>query len=209
MYVVGRTNMGKTTFTKAVIDRKISQFPFYNIYHVDTKKQGDFSESDGKVIRSFAAPKAFTTPGNRIVWQPTEDNKMEYSKFFQDILNAGLPSIVNIDETKNMVFGKLDNIPRGLGLILYQGRLPGINVYGGTQEVYQSPRAMYSQAADVISFDVDNAYDEDMMLNYLRLKEDGYKHLNLRPHEFWHRDKDSGGKPRLFKSYHDFLTMIK
>lgn len=209
MYVVGRTGQGKTTFVKAVIDKKLENFPYYNVYHVDTKKQGDFTEADGKVIRSGTAPYAFTDYGNRMVWQPTEDNKGEYSKFFQGILDAGLPAIVDIDETKNMVFGKLDNIPRGLGLILYQGRLPGINVYGGTQEVYQSPRAMYSQASDVISFDVDNAYDENMMLNYLRLAEEGMKHLNLKKYEFWHRDKDSGSQSRLFKSYHDFLSLVK
>lgn len=208
MFVVGRTGMGKTTFTKAVIQRKLENFPYYNIYHVDTKKQGDYGEADGTVIRSATAPPAFKTLGNRLVWQPLEDDKSEYSKFFQGILDAGLPGIVNIDETKNMVFGKLDNIPRGLGLLLYQGRRPGINVYGGTQEVYQSPRAVYSQASDVICFDVDNSYDENTMLHYLRLAEDGMKHLDLGKYEFWHRNKD-GGPPRLFKSYQDFLTLIK
>lgn len=209
MFVVGRTNMGKTTFVKAVINKKLENFPYYNVYHLDTKHLGDFDDRDGTVIRSWEPPNVFTTPGNRMVWQPTEDNKGNYSRFFMDILSAGIPAIVDIDETKNMVFGKIDNIPRGLGLLLYQGRLPGINVYGGTQEVYQSPRAMFSQAADVISFDVDNSYDEEMMLRYLRLKEEGLKHLDLRPHEFWHRDKDSGAKARKFMSYHDFLSMIK
>lgn len=209
MYVVGRTGQGKTTFTKERIKRKLAEFPYYNVYHLDTKKQGDYGEDDGEVIRSHDAPKAFTTQCNRMVWQPTEDNKEEYSKFFLNILRAGLPSIVNIDETKNMVFGKLDNIPRGLGILLYQGRMPGISVYGGTQEVYQSPRAMYSQASDVISFDVDNAYDERMMLQYLRLEEEGIKHLNLKKFEFYHRDKDSGSKARLYKSYQDFFTLNK
>lgn len=206
--------MGKTTFVKALINKKIENFPYYNVYHVDTAKKRntdgsyDYDEGDGTVIRSATAPQAFTTYGNRMVWKPLEDNKEEYSKFFKGILDAGLPAIVNIDETKNMVFGKLDNIPRGLGLILYQGRAPGINVYGGTQEVYQSPRAMYSQASDVISFDVDNSYDENMMLHYLRLTEQGMKHLDLRKFEFWHRDKDAG-ITRLFKSYQDFLTLVK
>ena len=146
MYVVGRTGQGKTTFVKAVIGKKLENFPYYNVYHVDTKKARDvktgdyeYTEADGRVIVSSMAPPAFTTYGNRMVWRPTEDSKPEYDKFFMGILDAGIPSIVNIDETKNMVFGKLDNIPRGLGLILYQGRAPGINVYGGTQEVYQSP----------------------------------------------------------------------
>lgn len=200
--------MGKTTFVKAVIDKKLSIYPYYNVYHVDTKKRGDFSPADGDFIISEEAPDPFTTPGNRMVWQPVVDNKEHYSTFFQDILDAGLPSIVDIDESKNMVFGKVDNIPRGLGLLLMQGRLPGINVYGGTQEVYQSPRQMYSQASDIISFDVDNAYDERMMLGYLRLQEEGMKHLDLMPHEFYHRDKDKG-RARRFKSYHDFLALVK
>ena len=218
MYVVGRTGQGKTTFVKAVIGKKLENFPYYNVYHVDTAKKKDvktgdyeYTEADGRVISSAMAPPAFTTYGNRMVWRPFEDNKEEYSKFFMGILDAGIPSIVNIDETKNMVFGKLHNIPRCLGLILYQGRAPGINVYGGTQEVYQSPRAMYSQASDVISFDVDNQYDENMMLNYLRLNEgeDAIRHLNLKKFEFWHRDKDSGSRSRLFKDYHDFLSLVK
>ena len=209
MYVVGRTGMGKTTLVREIIQKKLDNFPYYNVYHVDTKKQGDFTQDDGNIVRSAIAPYAFTDYGNKMVWQPDEDNKEQYSKFFQGILDAGIPSIVDIDETKNMVFGKLDNIPRGLGLLLYQGRLPGINVFGGTQEVYQSPRAMYSQASDVISFDVDNAYDENMMLGYLRLADEGMKHLNLKKFEFWHRDKDSGSRSRLFRSYHDFLSLIK
>lgn len=200
--------MGKTTFIKKMIEKKKAIYPYYNIYHMDTKKQGDYSESDGTLIISESAPPAFTTPGNSMVWQPVYDNKEEYSKFFMDILAAGLPAIVDIDETKNMVFGKIDNIPRGLGLILYQGRAPGINVYGGTQEVYQSPRAILSQASDIFAFDVDNAYDETMMLNYLRLKEQGQSHLNLQPHQFWHRDKDRGVS-RLFQSYQDYLPLIK
>lgn len=200
--------MGKTTFVKALIEKKISTYPYYNVYHVDTKKLGDFDENDGEFIISELAPSPFKTGGNRMVWQPVKDDKEEYSKFFQSILDEGLPSIVNIDESKNMVFGKIDNIPRGLGLLLMQGRKPGINVYGGTQEVYQSPRQMYSQASDVICFDVDNSYDENMMLKYLRLAEDGVKHLDLMPHQFWHRNKD-GGSPRLFQSYRDFLPLVK
>lgn len=203
--------MGKTTLVKAMINKKMEQFPLYNVYHVDTKKQGDFSSADGMVIRSKSAPKAFSSLGNKMVWQPEEDDKIEYSKFFSGILRAGLPSIVNVDETKNLVFGNLDNIPRGFGLLLFQGRLPGINVYGGTQEVVQSPRAMYSQASDVFSFDVDIDYDEQMMLKYLRLKEvngEKVKHLNLKKGEFWHRDKDSGAPSKLFRSYRDFLMTV-
>jgi hypothetical protein len=200
--------MGKTRFTKELIKKKLDKYPWYNIYHLDTKKQGDYDERDGTVIRNATAPPAFKSYGNRMVWQPAEDDKLQYSHFFQSILDAGLPSIVNVDETKNLVFGKLDNIPRGFGLILYQGRLPGINVYGGTQEVYQSPRAMYSQASDVICFDVDNSYDEMMMLNYLRLPKE-VKHLGLKKYEFYHRDKDGGSPARLFKSYQDFLMLVK
>src|SRR5258708_20072269 len=104
-FVVGKSGMGKTKLIKEWIRKKISIFPDFNVYHVDTKKRGDFSSYDGTMILSELPPEVYTTPGNRMVWQPLIDDKDYYTKFFLSILNAGIPAIVNIDEAINMNFG--------------------------------------------------------------------------------------------------------
>jgi hypothetical protein len=171
--------MGKTWVIKRIIMRKLDYNPDLIVYHIDTKKKGDFTERDGRMIRSEFAPLASHKPGDRIVWQPFYDDIDEYDLFFTRILNAGMPAIVNIDESINMKFGM--RIPRGLSILLAQGRLPGIHVIGGTQEVAKAPRQLLSQASYIICFSLFNEYDERAMLRYLRLE--GSKHLNLRAHQ--------------------------
>lgn len=199
--------MGKTKLIKEIIWKKIAIQPKFNVYHIDSKKRGDFSAADG-VMFIGERPPAFTTQGNRMVWQPYEDNKVAYSAFFLDILNAGLPAIVNIDEAINMVFGGIDNIPRGLKILLAQGRLPGIHVFGGTQEVAKSPRQMHSQAYHVVSFNVINDYDERMMLKMLRLSERGLKKLALKKFQFYHIRPDVDDYAQLFDSYEQLVSKI-
>lgn len=201
--------MGKTKLIKEVIRKKSSVQPSLNIYHIDTKKRGDFSALDGDMYIGDEIPPVFSsTGGNRMVWQPNEDHKERYSKFFLDILNAGLPAIVDIDEAINMVFGGIDNIPRGLKILLAQGRLPGIHVLGGTQEVAKSPRQLHSQAYHVISFNVINDYDERMMLKMLRLQERGLKKLGLKRFEFWHLRPDVDDMAVKYHTYQDYVDKI-
>jgi energy-coupling factor transporter ATP-binding protein EcfA2 len=203
-FIVGKTGMGKTHLIKRIIKKKLEIQPFLNVYHVDTKKRGDFSSQDGSLILSEIAPRAFTTQGNRMVWQPLVDDIEEYSKFFLGILNAGLPAIVNIDESINMKFN--DRIPRGLSILLAQGRLPGIHVIGGTQEVARAPRQMLSQASHIISFNVINDYDERMMLKYLRLKEE--KTLNLRKYQFRYLRPDIDDTAMFMNDVSQLLPMV-
>ncbi len=200
--------MGKTKLIKEIVRKKISVQPYLNVYHIDTKKRGDFSKSDGDMYIGETPPPAFTDGGHRVVWQPYDDNKTLYSKFFMDILNAGHPALVDIDEAINMVFGGIDNIPRGLKILLAQGRLPGIHVLGGTQEVARSPRQMHSQAYHVISFNVINDYDKRMMLNMLRLNERGMKDLQLKRFEFWHLRPDVDDTAIKYHTYQDFVDKI-
>lgn len=200
--------MGKTKLTKEIIRKKSDIQPWFNVYHLDTKKRGDFSASDGTMYQGDIVPPAFTSGGNHMVWQPYEDHKERYSKFFMNILNAGVPALVDIDECINMVFGGTDNIPRGLKILLAQGRLPGIHVYGGTQEVARSPRQMHSQAFHVISFNVINEYDERMMLQMLRLKERGQNKLGLKRFQFYHIRPDIDDHATLFNSYQEFVDKI-
>lgn len=200
-FVVGKTGMGKTKLIKEVIKKKLSTQPFLNVYHVDTKKKGDFTSRDGKLIASEFPPVPFRSMGNKMVWQPLVDDIDLYSQFFMNILNAGLPAIVNIDESINMNFN--GKIPRGLSILLAQGRLPGIHVIGGTQEVARSPRQLLSQASNVICFNVFNAYDENMMLKYLRLHD--IKNLGLKKHEFFFLRPDIDDSAKHMKTYQEVL----
>ena len=196
--------MGETKLIKEIIRKKISIQPFLNVYHLDTKKQGDFSSRDGQMFISEYAPKPFTTGGNRMVWLPLIDDIDEYSKFFLSILQAGLPAIVNIDESINMKFGTA--IPRGLSILSAQGRLPGIHVLAGTQELARAPRQLLSQAWHVISFNVFNDYDERMILKYLRMK--GETELGLKQYEFMYLRPDVDATARKFNTYQDFLPIV-
>src|SRR6266702_2845472 len=200
--------VGKTELIKEMIGKKVSVQPNLNIYHLDTKKRGDFTSADGIMFQTEKAPAAFKTMGNRMVWQPFDDNKHEYSKFLLDILNNRLPTVVNVDEAINMTIGGIDNIPSGLKILLAQGRLPGIHVFGGTQEVARSPRQMHSQAYHVISFNVINDYDERMMLKMLRLNERGMKKLGLKQYEFWHIRPDVDDKAQLYHSWEELVNKI-
>lgn len=193
---------------KEIINKKTEVQPWLNVYNLDTKKRGDFTAADGILYQGDMIPEVFTSGGHRMVWQPYDDNKLAYSTFFMNILNAGIPSIVNIDEAINMVFGGVDNIPRGLRILLAQGRLPGIHVFGGTQEVARSPRQMHSQAFHIISFNVINDYDERMMLKMLRLKQKGQETLGLKRFEFYHLRPDVDNHATLYHSYEPFVDKI-
>jgi len=203
-FVVGKSGMGKTKLIKEWIRKKLSIQPLLNVYHVDTKKRGDFDSSDGTMILSENPPPAFTTGGNRMVWQPLVDDKDNYTRFFLSILNACLPAIVNIDEAINMNFG--GDPPRGLSILVAQGRLPGIHVIAGTQEVARAPRQLLSQASTIIGFNVINHYDMSIMKKYLMIpKEIAYR---IKKFNFWHLRPDMDDKPILFHSYEEWLSTI-
>ena len=197
--------MGKTTLIKAIIERKIQIQPYFIVYHIDTKKRGDFSSRDGRVIVSEKAPPPLLEPGSRMVWQPLRDDKEEYSNFFLSILNAGLPAIVNIDEAVNFKFGS-DSIPRGLEILLKQARLPGIHILVGTQEVARSPRQASSQADHIACFNLINEYDTRIMLERLGMR--GERTLDLKRHEFLYRRVDYDSKAKKYTSYEDLLPNI-
>jgi hypothetical protein len=203
-FVVGKSGMGKTKLIKEWIHKKLSIQPDLNVYHIDTKKRGDFSSYDGTMILSEEPPPAFTTSGNKMVWQALIDNKDNYTKFFLSILNAGLPALVNIDEAINMNFN--GEPPRGLSILIAQGRLPGIHVIGGTQEVARAPRQLLSQASTIIGFNVINKYDMFMMKEFLRIpKEIAYR---IKKYQFWCIRPDEEDKPTLYNSYEDWLVNI-
>ncbi len=175
------------------------------MYHLDTKKRGDFSSADGEVVVSEDPPPVFkTAEGQRVVWQPIYDDEKKYSKWFTDILNAGIPAVVDIDETKNVTFGK--RIPRGLSLLLAQGRSSGIWVIGGTQHVFESPRELLSQATWIISFLLTYEYDVNTMLRYLNKR--GERRLNLKKYQLFAIRPDDGEIATLYNNFEEFLKNI-
>jgi hypothetical protein len=210
-YVPGISGMGKTTAIKGIIRHEVALHNELCVYNVDTKKQGDFSERDGTVIQSEMAPDAFTTHGQRMVWQPIGgDDLKQYNKFYANILRAGIPALVNIDETANMNFN--GKVPRELDLLMFQGRAFGISVIGGTQRVAQSPRELLSQASFIICFNLTNKYDKRSMIEALDLvdeKGEYVKSLDLKKYQLWFRDVGNGKPARKFNTYHDLLKILK
>ena len=202
--------MGKTTLIRAIIERGYAHNPNINRYYIDTKQQGDFTASDGVIITDDHAPDAFTTTGKSMVWQPLSDDKEVYSRFFENILRAKLPCYVDIDECANQKFG--DTIPRGLSLLVLQGRGAGMNVIGGTQEVAKSPRQLASQATWVISFNLVNSYDERTMIDRLHLEGPNGKppkHLKLKKGEFYAFNNVTQQPPKLYKHFREFLVNVQ
>jgi hypothetical protein len=204
-FIAGKTGMGKTRATKAIIAYKLQLEPYLNVYHLDTKHLGDYTKKDGIVVQSFRAPQAFKTQGNRLVWQPTLDDIDAFSEFFLNILYAGMPAIVNIDESINMKFG--ERIPRGLSILLSQGRLPGISVLGGSQELAKVPRQLLSQAKHLLFFNLTNSYDENMALHYLKLH--NQKTLGLKQYEFYYFRPETDDNCTLMHTYDDLLSLMK
>jgi len=204
-FVPGKKGMGKTTFIKNMIKQKTRIQPGLIVYHVDSKGLGDYSSRDGTYIASEAAPPALSVPGSKMVWRPLIDDKQEYTKFFLSILRKGLPAIVNIDEIANMVFN--GEFPRGLQILIKQCRLPGIHLYGGTQEIGQSGRQFGSQADFIACFNLINEYDERIMLSRLR-KPKEVKHLDLKRYQFEYIRPDYDSMSRRFNSYEELLGEI-
>ena len=190
---------------KYIIRKKLSVQPFKNVYHIDTKKRGDFSSADGVVYTQFNAPQAFKDQGHRIVWQPIVDDIKEYDKFFLDILNAGVPAIVNIDECINMNFN--GKAPRGLSILIAQGRLPGIDIIGGTQRVAGSPTELSANAMHILVFNTVNRYDLSIAKELLQITTKGP--LKLKKYEFYHIMPDVDDFAAKYTSIEQLLPFIR
>lgn len=161
---------------KEVIRYLMRLHPHLNRYHIDSKKKGDYSLLDGHMILSETPPDPITTTGSSIVWQPINESIKAYDKFFTSILDAGLPCIVDIDEIVNMVFGQ-GNIPRGLSILLSQGRKPGMHVMGGMQKVVKSPKDFIGQSTYIVSFFMQRAEDRRPVASELDIDPNMIKEL--------------------------------
>lgn len=202
--------MGKTYAKRALIERELSLHRHMNVYHLDTKKRGDYSSRDGTMIYSDIAPDAFKTGGNRLVWQPVRDDERQYNRFFKNILDTGLPSIIDIDEVLSLVFG--DHTPRELDIVATQGRASGISIYGGSQRVANSARELLSQVNHLIVFSLTNPYDMNAMIRQLELVDEKGKYvksLGLAKQQIWYKDVDSGLPAIKFKNIQELMKTIK
>lgn len=203
--VLSKTGNGKTTLDKALLRAIIYKYPYLNTYILDSKKLGDFSDRDGKMIRSYDPPPPLTGVGQKQVWQPVIDDINAYDKYFSNILNLGKPAIVLVDESKNLKFGT--RAPKGYELILAQGRKPGISVITNYQEVANGLRQGQSQPTHVVSFSVWNSYDERLAKQYLRVVGDGPLPLAGK-HSFLYINRDRMSKPLLFRDFRSFIPYI-
>jgi energy-coupling factor transporter ATP-binding protein EcfA2 len=203
--VVAKTGNGKTTLDKHLINAYFQKYPYINLYIVDSKKLGDFSERDGKVYRTYEPPPLLKGIGQKQVWQPVIDDIDSYDQFFRNILDAGKPALVLIDESKNLKFGQ--KAPKGYELILAQGRKPGISTITNYQEVANGLRQGLSQPTHIICGHVWNNYDERIMKQYMRVPEPGSLPLSGK-YSFLYINRDRMAKPLLFRDYKDFIPYI-
>lgn len=197
--------MGKTRLKREVIRHLKMKHPLLNIYHLDTKKRGDYTRADGQIVLATMPPPAFATPGNTVVWQPISDNRKMYDQFFRSILDAGLPAIVDIDETKNLKFGQ--EPLRELGILLAQGRLPGIHVISATQQVSKSPTEMAGQSTYLVSFFMQNDYDKRAMANEMGISSEDIR--KLKKYQFYFMNTDIDSTAKKFNHYADIIKFIR
>jgi hypothetical protein len=200
--VVSKTGNGKTTFDLQLCKAYRRKMPWLNLYILDTKKQGDFSEKDGKIYRSYDPPPLLTGIGQSQIWQPVIDDVEAYDEYLQAILHHGKPCIVLIDESKNLK--QNGRVPKGYELILAQGRKPGIHVITNYQEIAEGLRQGLSQSTHIVGFSVWNAYDERMLKSYLRLPSDKPMPLAGK-RSFLYINKDTMGTPKLYNNYQQFI----
>lgn len=203
--IISKTGNGKTTMVKALCRAHRRKMPWINTYILDTKKQGDFSDKDGKVWQTYDPPPLLTGIGQSQVWQPIVDNIDAYDEYLQNILHAGKPCIVVIDESKNLKQG--GKTPKGYELLLSQGRMPGIHVMTNYQEIAEGLRQGLSQSTHIVGFSVWNEYDERMLKTYLRLPAKEPMHFNGK-YSFYYIHKDKMGAPILYKNYQEFIPQF-
>lgn len=199
--IFSKTGDGKTTFGKALIRAYRSLYPWLNVYILDTKHLGDFTERDGKIYYSYDPPPPLTGVGQRQIWQPIVDDIDAYDQYFTTILRTGKPAIVLVDESKNLKFGT--KAPKGYELLLAQGRLPGISVITNYQEIANGLRQGLSQPKHIVGFSMWNPYDERAMKQALKWPSTLPLPSKGR-HALFYINRDEMGKPILFKGYQDF-----
>lgn len=165
-------------------------YPHLNKYHIDPKKGKDYTEADGMLIRSEHPPDAFKDVSYQsLVWRPINESVAAYDAFFTSILDAALPCIVDIDEISNMVFGD-GRVPRGLSLLLSEGRSLGIHVLGGMQKIAKSPRDFIGQSTYLVSFYMQREYDRNTIAKELDIDPRLIK--DLKKYEYYAANTDTG-----------------
>lgn len=201
--VIAKTGDGKTVFDKALLRCYRKLYPWINTYIVDSKHLGDFTEKDGKIWVTYDPPPVLTGAGQKQVWQPIFDDIDSYSQYFLNILHAGKPALVLVDESKNLKKGQ--KYPKGYELILSQGRLPGIHVITNYQEVANGLRQGLSQAKHIVGFSAVDEYDLRMMKSFLRFP--SFQQLPQKNvHDLFYINRDTMARAVLFRGYQDFVS---
>ncbi len=202
--IAARTGQGKTTLVKAWVAAYKQKYPYINVYHLDTKKLGDFTAKDGPIYRSYEPPLPLRGIGQVQIWQPETDDEDMYDRYFGGILRTGKPAVVDIDESANLKMGP-NGCPKNFELLLKQGRMPGISVLTNMQEIARSPRQPLSQSTYIVGFDLYNRYDAQIMKQLLRLPPTQAELPLGGLHSFLFTDRDRDGSPTLYRDYRQFI----
>src|SRR5579859_6127623 len=140
VYVCGQTGSGKTT----LVERLISTAPYVLV--IDTKHQLAWN---GFTITSKTRP-IFDKPGRWIFRAPSWWGRLQWSTFFEAILDAG-NWLVYVDEGHDFVIGASSLTP-GLNKLLTKSRSFSETVWFGSQRVKWIPTFVRTETQHCFSF---------------------------------------------------------
>lgn len=152
--ILGRTNTGKTTFARELVNELRRFRPWAALYILDSKGTGDFRQFPGH-IEQADPPAADTLTEGVQVWRPPtlRVDRAQTDAWLDSVLNRRRPAIVLIDELSATTRGnKPTDYPASLEVMQKTGRALNICLICLTQEVFGAPRQVLSQMSHCIRF---------------------------------------------------------
>lgn len=117
--------------------------------------EDDFAGWPG-IIEQEEPPRPHTTGVQ--VWRPVYDSLDNYERYFEQLLEAGGPRIVYVDETSSIA-NKRGEAGVAFQKLLKQGRGKRMLFIGGAQETAYIPRQLITQATHFVRFRLIGRYD--------------------------------------------------
>ena len=158
--LLGTSGMGKTTFAQKLCDHLLKFYPSAVLYVLDTgQKGGDFDDYPG-IVYQDDAPLAIKKGVQ--VWRPSINDPRAFDEWFWNILQAGGPGIVLIDEIASLVKRQGQDAPPNFQRLMKQGRGKHLCVINCTQEMSPNPKPILTQTVHVVRFQmggIENGYD--------------------------------------------------
>ncbi len=201
--IMGVTRSGKTTFAKRLLAELRKRYPNARYYIIDSKfRGGDFEDFPG-VVRGEEVPDVLHAPGV-LVWQTPYDDPDKYGQFIENILKAGKPAIIFIDEISSLGRGEARTYPPALAKVLKQGGGLHIGVIINSQESVSIPRQILGQATHLVRFPLEDEYDARRVDKKL-LRPDNERGKNPPWYHFIYRRLEGLEAPMLFRDYREFF----